>query len=187
MNSGYIALSPEHGLNPMVGLCFFCNKSKDLVLLGRLPGDAKAPYQAVIDKTPCDECSKLMKMGVILISVDEKKSTVREHTCRRCKHVWRAPIRMSKNTTNLSGEMTETCPKCNTSHSINSSPHMLDDQNPWRTGGWVVVKDDMIRRAVTPPELANKILKQRVCFIPDEAWDLMGLPRGDIQMEKPNE
>lgn len=87
---------------------------------------------------------------------------------------------MSKNTTNISGEMTETCPKCNTTGSINSSPHMIDDQNPWRTGGWVVVKDRYIRRVFNPPDLVEQVLRQRVAFVPDDAWELMGLPRGNV-------
>jgi len=48
--------------------------------------------------------------------------------------------------------------------------------NPYRTGGWVVVKDDVIRRWVIRPDLLDDILKRRVAFLPDEAWDAVGLP-----------
>jgi hypothetical protein len=69
-----------------------------------------------------------MEQGVILISVDEKKS---------------------------GGDM----------------------QNPWRTGGWCVVKDDAIKRMGMDPKLEEDTLKKRVAFIQDEAWNLLGLPR----------
>jgi len=52
-------------------------------------------------------------------------------------------------------------------------------KNPYRTGGWVVVKEEVIRRIVHPAEMAEDILKKRMAFIPDEAWDMLGLPRGD--------
>jgi len=175
-----IVPDPVHGLNPGIELCFFCNKEKSIVLFGSVLKGERAPHKAVYDYAPCEACAKLMRQGVLLISVDEKKSMCREHTCRRCNHVWRAPIRMSKNTANLSGEMTETCPKCNTCGSINSSPHMLDDKNPWRTGGWVVVKDAFIQK-VFQPEVAIDVIKKRVAFLSDEAWDLFGLPRGEVK------
>jgi hypothetical protein len=68
-----------------------------------------------------------MEMGVILISVDEKKSE--------------------------------------------------DQKNPYRTGGWCVVKEEAIRRAVTSPELLEDVMKKRVAFLPDDVWDMLGLPR----------
>ncbi len=50
--------------------------------------------------------------------------------------------------------------------------------NPYRTGGWVVVTDDAIRRLISTPELRDDILKKRVAFLPDEVWDAIRLPRG---------
>lgn len=52
-----------------------------------------------------------------------------------------------------------------------------DMQNPYRTGEWCVVKEEFLKRTVTSPELLEAILKKRVCFLPDDAWDRMGLPR----------
>jgi hypothetical protein len=52
-----------------------------------------------------------------------------------------------------------------------------EGDNPYRTGGWVVVKDDFIKRAIPDKEFAADIIKWRVAFVPDAAWDLMGLPR----------
>lgn len=58
-----------------------------------------------------------------------------------------------------------------------------DPKNPYRTGGWVVVKDEAISRLVQPQELADDILKKRMAFVPDDAWDMLGLPRGQKKEE----
>lgn len=50
-------------------------------------------------------------------------------------------------------------------------------KNPYRTGGWAVVKDEFIK-GLNPPEFVADILQQRVAFVPDEAWNMLGLPRG---------
>jgi len=56
-----------------------------------------------------------------------------------------------------------------------------DLNNPYRTGGWCVIKDDAVRRmiSVASKGLLEDILKKRVAFVPDDAWDLMGLPRAE--------
>lgn len=53
--------------------------------------------------------------------------------------------------------------------------------NPYRTGGWCVVTEDFVRRLVTSEFLCDEILRQRVAFVPDEAWDTVGLPRGEVR------
>ena len=70
-----IRISPKHGLNPTLPICFFCGKERgELALLGHIGGkkDEKAPMRAIIDYEPCDECQKLMKRGITLIGVTEK-------------------------------------------------------------------------------------------------------------------
>lgn len=141
-----LRIDEEHGLNPSLDLCFYCNESKGVALMGKLTkktreglkeagitdGGAEAPRQIVIDKEPCDKCKGYMEQGVLLISVDESKSP--------------------------------------------------DMENPWRTGGWIVVKDEVIQRmGIHPRSLEEAILRKRVCFMPDEVWDMMGLPRGEVE------
>jgi hypothetical protein len=127
MRMSSIRLSPKHGVNPAIPICFFCNKPKNEILLpGLMKGDMEAPKNMVWDKRPCEECEGHMKQGIILISVDEKLTTERD--------------------------------------------------NPYRTGGWCVVRENFIERVVTPDELKTDILKRRVAFIPDDAWKMMGLP-----------
>lgn len=53
-----------------------------------------------------------------------------------------------------------------------------DLQNPYRTGGWVVMSEDWVKRTFEPGELIDTVLKKRVAFMPDDAWDALGLPRG---------
>lgn len=67
--SGSIRLSEKHGVNPSLMLCWFCGEADRIALLGRLPGDAEAPRQAVFDKVPCPKCADLMKQGVFFIQV----------------------------------------------------------------------------------------------------------------------
>jgi len=52
-----------------------------------------------------------------------------------------------------------------------------DTTNPYRTGGWCVVKEEAIKRiGIKPQELEDAILTKRIAFIPDDAWDMLGLP-----------
>lgn len=55
-----------------------------------------------------------------------------------------------------------------------------DPNNPYRTGGWIVVKDDYITR-VFNPEVVKDVLDKRIAFMPDDAWDKLGLPRGEME------
>lgn len=125
-----IRLSEKHGVNPAVEQCFVCMKDVGVVLFGRLRDDAEAPRRACVSREPCAECQKLMELGIILISVDEKKSD---------------------------GDM----------------------QNPYRTGGWCVVKEEAVRRMFDDGPILDSVLKYRMAFIEDEAWDKIGLPRGE--------
>lgn len=68
-----ILLSPKHGLNPTIPICFWCGKEKnEIALMGRI-GDARkgedfeAPMQAVFDYEPCDRCREKMSLGFTLI------------------------------------------------------------------------------------------------------------------------
>jgi len=123
-----IKLSPTHGVNPAIPLCFFCNESKnEIILAGRLPGDEQAPQHHVWNMEPCDKCVEYMKQGVIFISVRDDAS----------------------------------------------------GSNPYRTGGWCVMKDEAVARIITDETVRNDVLKRRVSFVPDEVWDAIGLPRGN--------
>lgn len=68
-----IKLSPKHGVNPTIPVCFWCGKPKnELALLGRLKDDEEAPRNCVLDYEPCEECQKTWKLGVALLGASEK-------------------------------------------------------------------------------------------------------------------
>ena len=50
--------------------------------------------------------------------------------------------------------------------------------NPYRTGGWCVLKEAAVRKLIQPASLVNAIVEKRVAFVPDRVWELLGLPRG---------
>jgi hypothetical protein len=126
--SGSIRLSEKHGVNPSLLVCPVCGKDSGVALLGHMPGDAEAPHK-MLDHTPCDECQDYMSQGVILISVDESKTT--------------------------------------------------DPKSPYRSGGWVVVREEAATRMFKSPMLED-VLRMRVAYITDDAWDQLGLPRGEV-------
>jgi hypothetical protein len=83
--SGSIRVSPKHGINPSLGVCFICGKDDGTIVL---PGvmhrkddrgvviehDVEAPHRACWSREPCPNCKGLMQEGIILISVDPKRS-----------------------------------------------------------------------------------------------------------------
>lgn len=73
-----IRISPTHGVNPSLELCFFCGEAKGVVLFGmiksRVAADPEAPREVCLDKEPCDKCKGFMEQGIILIGCDEAKS-----------------------------------------------------------------------------------------------------------------
>lgn len=121
-----IRLSKKHGVNPAIPVCFLCQEKKnEIILCGRLKGaDEQAPQNAVWDMEPCDKCKEWMAQGIILISVRDGET---------------------------------------------------DMKNPYRTGGWTVIKEEAFRRMFKG---CDEVLKKRVAFLPDEVWNAVGLPRG---------
>ncbi len=60
-----IRLSEKHGVNPSVGVCFWCGRDNGTVVLpGLLPDDAEAPRRAVWDWEPCDVCIEDRSQGI---------------------------------------------------------------------------------------------------------------------------
>lgn len=60
-----------------------------------------------------------------------------------------------------------------------------DHQNPYRSGGWCVVTEDLVKRVFKDVDgLLKQTLRMRVAFLEDAAWDKIGLPRGDMKNEQ---
>lgn len=74
-----IRLSEKHGVNPTMGVCFWCGQStNEIAMLGRLKGDVEAPRQMVLSLTPCDECEAKFSQGSLVIEVEPSNGEVFE-------------------------------------------------------------------------------------------------------------
>lgn len=131
-----------------MGLCYYCNKPKEVLLHRRM--SKTLPREAVYNVEPCHECAALMDQGILLISVKDGEMENEERK-RKVHNQAQRSLPERKRT-----------------------PYI---DNPYRTGGWCVVTDDLMRRMLKPGELLDTILQQRVCFMPDKVWDHIGLPR----------
>ena len=70
-----IKLSPKHGLNPSMDMCFWCGEPKGILLMGRIHEkkgdhtDVEAPKGMVTSLEPCDKCKENFKLGIRIIEV----------------------------------------------------------------------------------------------------------------------
>ena len=71
-----IKISPKHGLNPTIPVCFWCGKQKnEIALMGRMTDDIEAPKNMVLDYVPCEECQRHMAMGVAVLEASDHPNT----------------------------------------------------------------------------------------------------------------
>lgn len=71
--SGSIRVSEKHGVNPALGVCFWCGKEDGTVILvGRLPNDAEAPRYVTASYEPCAACQAKMALGVTLVEATDR-------------------------------------------------------------------------------------------------------------------
>lgn len=65
-----IRLSPNHGINPTMGICFFCGEETGTIALtGKLPNDEEAPRKTVLNYEPCDKCRAQFEKGIAFFGV----------------------------------------------------------------------------------------------------------------------
>lgn len=72
--SDSIKLSPKHGVNPTIPVCFWCGKPKnELALLGKIDKeDSEAPQKLIVNYEPCDACKELFSKGIHVIGCSDK-------------------------------------------------------------------------------------------------------------------
>ena len=72
--SNNIKLSPKHGLNPTIPVCFWCGNDKnEVALMGKINReDSEAPRKLIMDYEPCDKCRELFSKGIHVIGVTDK-------------------------------------------------------------------------------------------------------------------
>jgi hypothetical protein len=68
-----IKLSPEHGVNPTIPICFWCGEEKnEIAMLGKIDReDSKAPKAMIFDYEPCDKCKELFDKGIQVIGITD--------------------------------------------------------------------------------------------------------------------
>lgn len=64
-----IRLHKKYGVNPTISQCPLCGGDKNEVVLLGSACKEEAPMRMVVNNEPCDECKKMMKAGILLISV----------------------------------------------------------------------------------------------------------------------
>ena len=75
-----ITLSPKHGVNPSMDLCFWCGQPKGIILCGRMHEkkgdrtDVEAPKGMVMNLEPCDKCKENFNLGVQIVEVNDDGS-----------------------------------------------------------------------------------------------------------------
>ncbi len=74
----------------------------------------------------------------------------------------------------------EPCPKCKEYMKqgiiLLSVRNGENGDNPYRTGKFVVIKEEAMKRMISTKELLTDVLKKRMCFIEDKVWNNLGLP-----------
>ncbi len=154
-----ITISEKHGINPAIPKCFYCLQDKnEIILAGKLRGDAEAPRNAVWDLSPCSDCQDLMAQGIILISVKDGEMERIEQDLAAKRKIYEETHRSDR--------------------ARRRDPFVFMP-NPYRTGGWIVVTDEYLRDIVSDDSASvrDNILRHRWAFIPDEVWDAIGFPR----------
>jgi len=81
-----VRLHKEHGLNPTIAQCFFCGAELNEIALLGATYKSKAPKNMVVSMRPCDECARLMSMGVLLIEV--KDGSQKDKNPYRTGQIW---------------------------------------------------------------------------------------------------
>lgn len=68
----------ENVLGVALTKCYFCQKDYQIVMNRRLSTSLAEKVESmngkIVDMTPCQECEDLMKLGVILITIDNARS-----------------------------------------------------------------------------------------------------------------
>ena len=81
MSTG-LKLSPKHGLNPTISVCFWCGEEKgEIALLGHIGSthkgeDIEASMRTVIDYEPCPDCKAKMESGFTVVEATTSPNNI---------------------------------------------------------------------------------------------------------------
>ncbi len=131
--------------------CFYCLEAGDL-LLHQCFRDLSEIDGKVIHMEPCSKCKEYMEQGIIFITIDSAKSDPNWHVTPPDSKL----PRVNQFGREIPGSARGFIP------------------NPFRTGGFAVVKEEAVRRFTTEPTLST-VLKHRWTFIEHEVAMHIGL------------
>jgi hypothetical protein len=69
-NGDSISLHPKYGLNPSVGMCFWCGEDTGEILLYGNHIKTEAPMRSVASYAPCEKCAAKWEQGFVFIEAD---------------------------------------------------------------------------------------------------------------------
>lgn len=69
--SGRITLHPKYGVNPTLGVCFWCGGDDGTIGLLGLNKGREAPRRAIISAEPCPKCKENMALGITVIEANK--------------------------------------------------------------------------------------------------------------------
>ena len=131
--------------------CFYCLEDGDLLLHQHFK-DISEIHGKVIHMEPCAKCKEYMQQGIIFITIDSAKSDPNWHV---------APPDSNRPRVDRFGREIP-----------GSSRGFIP--NPFRTGGFAVVREEDVRRFTAEPMLST-VLKHRWTFIEHEVAVHIGL------------
>lgn len=73
-----IRLHHEHGVNPTIPLCFWCEKPRNEVALLGAAYKGRAPRHMCIDYEPCDTCKANMARGITLVEAKKTPASTNQ-------------------------------------------------------------------------------------------------------------
>jgi hypothetical protein len=102
----------------------------------------------VVNMVPCSKCEGYMDENIILLGIDEEKSDLA--ACDRHRREWEQS-RRPKDGPYIPGRNGEI----------------------FRTGHFLVMAEQWVRRTINPPELRDQILKCRWTFVGNELCEML--------------
>ena len=65
-----IRIHPKFGVNPTLGVCFWCEKPDGTIAMLGAAIRHEAPMHSVVSYEPCETCKAGMALGIVCIEVD---------------------------------------------------------------------------------------------------------------------
>ena len=127
----------DEGKHVALTKCYYCGGDNEILLHKRL-GDVSAFHGKVVSMHPCSTCEGYMKMGIILITINDARS----------EKGWERPKPVLVRTSSYGPPKEE--------------PGM---PNPFRTGGFFVISEDAFKRAFTGEGIVEFAMRARFMFM----------------------